>query len=40
MADALSAETKDAVIAEVLGAERSTNPYNATKKIQLPEWMR
>jgi hypothetical protein len=40
MADALSAETADAVRSEVLGLTRSTNPYNANAAIRAPSWLK
>ena len=40
MADNLSAETRDAVMAEVIGMQRETNPYNASKRVALPEFLR
>jgi hypothetical protein len=39
MADALAAETNDAVRAEVLGVERQTNPYNANRRVIAPAWL-
>lgn len=39
MAESLSAETKDAVMAEVIGATRKTNAYDAVKRIQAPKWL-
>lgn len=39
MAESLSAETKDAVIAEVVGATRKTNSYAAIKRVQPPSWL-
>ena len=40
MADALSAETRDAVMAEVTGAMgRQTNEYAAKKAINIPNWL-
>jgi hypothetical protein len=40
MADALVAETKDAVRAEVRGLERQTNDYKPSVAMALPNWMR
>lgn len=39
MAESLSAETKDAVIAEVIGATRKTNAYGAATRVQAPSWL-
>lgn len=40
MADALSAETKDAVMAEVVGeSKRETNAHNAIKTVSTPSWL-
>lgn len=39
MADALSAETRDAVMQEVTGVTRITNPYSPARKAQLPAWL-
>lgn len=39
MGEALSAETGAAVRAEVLGLTRSTNTYNASRRIALPAWL-
>lgn len=39
MAESLSAETKDAVMAEVVGATRKTNAYDAIKRVQPPAWL-
>lgn len=39
MADALSAETRDAVMAEVLGTTRETNPYNPIRRVQVPAFL-
>jgi hypothetical protein len=39
MADALSAETRDAVRESVIGSVRATNPYNASKPISAPAWL-
>jgi hypothetical protein len=40
MADALSAETRDAVRANVTGVIRQSNPYDATNRINVPNWLR
>ncbi len=40
MAEALSAETHDAVMAEVVGASRQTNTYNADRAVIVPDWLR
>lgn len=40
MGEALSAETRHAVMAEVLGASRTTNIYNAKHRIQIPDFLR
>ncbi len=40
MADSLSAETRDAVMAEVLGAVRTVNEYEARKTMRLPTWIK
>lgn len=40
MADALSAETYDAVMQEVTGSVRETNEYNASRSVQVPAWLR
>jgi hypothetical protein len=40
MADALSAETADAVRSEVLGLTRTTNPYHANDELTTPNWLR
>lgn len=39
MADALSAETHDAVMAEVVGATRETNSHNAVHPVNAPAWL-
>lgn len=39
MADALSAETRDAVMAEVLGTIRDTNPYNPVRRVEVPAFL-
>lgn len=40
MAEQLSAETRDAVMKEVLGTTRETNHYNANQRIKAPHWLR
>lgn len=40
MADALSAETRDAVIAEVTGTARESNPYQPAQRIAVPPFLR
>lgn len=40
MAEALSAETHDAVMSEVVGASRQTNIYNADRAVIVPGWLR
>lgn len=40
MGRALTAETHEAVIAEVLGQTRRTNPYNAARAVKAPSWLR
>lgn len=40
MAESLSAETREAVLASVIGQARSTNPYNPSASIALPPFMR
>jgi hypothetical protein len=40
MAEALSAETRDAVIAEVTGTTRETNPYNPAQRVAVPSFLR
>jgi hypothetical protein len=39
MADALSAETQDAVMSEVVGMTRATNTHNAIKTVSSPSWL-
>lgn len=39
MAESLSAETQDAVIAEVVGLTRETNTYNAGKRVAIPAFL-
>lgn len=40
MADALSAETNDAVRAEVLGQRRQTNDYRPERRVTAPSWLK
>ncbi len=40
MADALSQETRAAVMQEVTGSHRQTNEYNAVQSVQVPNWLR
>jgi len=40
MAESLSAETHDAVMAEVTGLTRQTNPYNPAQPIAVPSFLR
>lgn len=40
MADALSGETRAAVMQEVTGSHRQTNEYNAIQSVQVPNWLR
>ncbi len=40
MADALSAETHDAVMAEVTGTSRQTNSYNAHQRVVVPSFLK
>jgi hypothetical protein len=40
MAESLSSETRDAVMAEVRGAVRTVNEYNARKVMRLPSWIK
>lgn len=40
MAESLSAETRDAVMAEVIGAVRTVNGYDARKAMRLPQWIK
>lgn len=40
MAEALSAETRDAVMAEVTGTSRQTNLHNNSKAVSVPSWLR
>ena len=40
MADAMSAETLEAVRAEIFGAQRQSNPYNAAQPITVPAFLR
>lgn len=39
MADALSAETRDAVMQEVTGMTRQTNPYSPARTVEIPAWL-
>lgn len=39
MFEALSAETKDAVQTAVLGTRRDTNDYNASQRVQVPQFL-
>lgn len=40
MAESLSAETREAVMAEVCGAVRSVNDYQARRVMRVPSWLR
>lgn len=40
MAEALSAETRDAVMTEVTGTRRETNTYNAHKRVSIPTFLK
>lgn len=40
MAEALSAETRDAVMTEVTGSTRQTNAHNATKNVAVPQFLK
>lgn len=40
MAESLSAETRDAVMREVVGMKRETNNYNASKRVYVPAWLK
>lgn len=40
MAEQLSAETREAVVAEVRGSVRDTNDYQPAKVLAVPEWMK
>lgn len=40
MAESLSAETKDAVMAEVTGLTRQTNAHDAAKPVNVPHFLR
>lgn len=40
MAESLSAETHDAVMAEVTGLQRQTNTYNAGRPVAVPDFLR
>ena len=39
MAESLSAETRDAVMAEVTGLQRETNTYNAANRVKVPAFL-
>ena len=39
MADALSAETRDAVMQEVTGVTRQSNPYSPARTADIPAWL-
>lgn len=39
MADALSAETHDAVMEEVTGNVRQSNPYSPVRTVEIPAWL-
>lgn len=39
MAEALSAETREAVMMEVMGSSRQSNPYDARQLIATPSWL-
>lgn len=39
MSEALSAETREVVRAEIMGQKRQTNAYEATTKARMPAWM-
>ncbi len=40
MAESLSAETRDAVMAEVTGTQRQTNAHNAGRAVEVPHFLR
>lgn len=40
MAESLSAETREAVMASVRGTVRQTNTYNAARTVAVPQWLR
>lgn len=40
MAASLSAETRDAVMSEVIGLKRQTNTYNASRSVAVPAWLK
>lgn len=40
MARQLSAETRESVMSELMGQQRRTNEYNATRRVELPAWIR
>ena len=39
MAEALSAETHDAVMQEVTGVVRQSNPYSPDRTVSIPAWL-
>ena len=39
MADALSAETQSAVMAEVIGTTRETNTHNNSQRVRVPAFL-
>jgi len=40
MAESLSAETRESVLAEVRGLTRQTNDYTAARRVQVPGFLR
>ena len=40
MAEALSAETRDSVMAEVMGSRRETNAYDDCRRVATPDWLK
>ena len=40
MAESLSAETRDAVMQAVTGTVRETNPYNASRAVSVPAFLK
>jgi hypothetical protein len=40
MAESLSQETRDAVMAEVIGTKRQTNLYNASQRVTVPAFLK
>ncbi len=40
MAEQLSAETREAVMRNVIGLTRETNEYKATKRVSVPSWLK